>query len=314
MANGNQHQDDDFFRAIDEIAVVLANAFDVTIFGKGPGTMAPLPKALGDSQSIASVSKAVHYKEGFFAILEAKARFLKLPIILPRVFLRSSVPVTWAVPIEGAAGQVTFSNYAPTGVYFKTSIEQQLPQLGTNLGRSVPPLTKMADDIGTIYHELVHFWIGNGQLEETWLNLLNDGRQAMAGAITLEGTDVDAATAFTESAAYQVDRRISSWLTALDELNKLLNPLSVDDGAEAFSVGILGDIAAAYDKTIDTPGPVWIHVQASTKPNKFEQLAMPLPLSIQRRIDEVLLEDLPLSKHFADTPLSAIAGAVDFLH
>src|SRR5262245_37654178 len=103
MANANQHQNDEFFRAIDEIAVVLANAFDVTIFSKGPGTIAPLPKALGDSQSVASLSKAVHYKAGFFAILEAKARFLKLPIILPRVFLRSNVQVNWDA-IEGTSG------------------------------------------------------------------------------------------------------------------------------------------------------------------------------------------------------------------
>jgi len=292
----------------------LLGQHDVTVFKAPPGTLAPLPDKLGgDAAEWPTLAgAAAKGRTPFFALLAAKAHYLMLPepiivtLDVPAVFLTES-------PLEtpGALGETWPHSGDPPLVEIR--IPQQtirLAQAGYSFGRSTQDLTARDssayyDVLGTLYHEMMHAWL---DLYDTTVSGMSAIIMAYKDAVDTNNERIDNPyQAMIESAAAYVGDRVDRWLTALDALDRLTRTtLSSSSSLQTQ----LQSIADAYDR----PRSVYGVVMRQTAPGLYYTAvidAPPIPDALRDFINTKILDGLPLTKAFNDTPLADIRHALN---
>jgi hypothetical protein len=301
----------DLFDALEEIRKSLEADNRGTVFTK-PGTpVAPLPDALGGDQTksyfLAAPAKG---KEGFFALLHAKAHFLTLPKRIVE-FLRDSSKV-WlseAATGPGAAAE-TNPSYDSDGNIL--SVEMRFPMAseglvyaGHNLGRPAPQAGGEYALMGTIYHEMTHALLMLSEDADVGIQTLNDdGSSAYNHSVGANGTEFDGSAAFTEAAAYYVEDLVVRWGEALSSMSRLLFLPEPKPDRDWFLLEV-SRIVEKYDHYV----PVYGTVGFKDGPN--EDIKEPWLLDdLRDKINERILDGRPLTKRFDDTPLADLREAL----
>lgn len=278
----------------------LESGYQGTVFAGRVGTVTPLPDALGGDQKQwpALQDTAAKSKDPFFELLRAKAHFLMLPETIvttlketSRVrFLEDSVG-------EERAGTTDCDEKTHTASIHIPAASQALARAASSLGRD------NAQNLGifkAIYHEMTHAWLC---LHEFYSNdnelqkLYADGVAAYSRATLDTGRVLPAELAFTEAAAYYVGDKIARWCEALSKLDALSRNPPQDLAALDFE---LESIALGFGKFVPTYGQTLMGSIQSPD----------LSPALRDAIDKKVLDGLPLTKPFAETPLAGLRRAL----
>jgi hypothetical protein len=288
--------------ALDQIADYFRAGWDITVFGDGPGHIAPMPAAIGgDPSTWPKLTKFAAYKAGLVRILIAKAHYSLLPHSVLEYVKNSQV---------GISGFVFYSTSGQT--HGSTTVGALLIQLprGTDDG-VVKAFTELGQRTGTIeylrfvataYHEMTHAWMLDSRDKDSAINdLFEDGLKAFAGASDSAGTQLDPETAFLEAAASYVEARVKAWGTALFRQNAALfmkddagDPEAFRTRFEEYTAETVVDYNAAQD--VQTYG--FVEGRAIVSP--------PIPAALREKLDTKLLDNRPLVSRFEETKLGNI--------
>ncbi len=300
----------DWFRAIDPIRRAFESGSRGTVLGEPGRLIARLPDALGGDQKQWSLLAApAKGKEGFFALLQVKAHFLMLPKrIVEFLSDSSSVSFSETAPVRGAGADTQ-----PEESFFSgNSVELHIPAAadglvwaGHDLGRE--PLSALGgyQILEIIYHELTHslWWLresADADIQKLW----DDGVRAYTPAVAESGTQLPPTVSFTEASAYYVGDRISRWCTALSRLNTLLLAPPADRAQLETELHLL---AAQYDADVQVYGTVYLGPPSTG----FQKIREPaLSDKLRAGINEKILDGLPLTERFDDTPLAGLRASL----
>jgi hypothetical protein len=297
---------------IDSIARTLEASVMVTVFG-GPGPVARLPDALGGdpTQWTTLMDNAFRGTNPKLALLHAKARFLMLPTTIVD-FMRQDSPgllrvqIREDVSLDAQGGGIQHEYPRRWAEILLPGLSEYLAKVGYDLGR-VPVMTPVGYDmLGVCYHELTHalLWLQE-YADADVQKLYNDGitayLSAKAGDVDLSG---DPAKAFSEAAGSYVEDRIGRWCKALKELDVLTrippaDPTEVPAKLQKIELDYnqYNDVERAYGSVNDV---------AITSPT--------LSFELRDALDREVLEGLPLTKAFKDTPLVEIRNSLSPAH
>ena len=279
----------------------------ITVLDAPMGQLAQLPDGIGgDPKRWHDLeTSAISSNTAFFELLQHKAQFLMLPKAIVRTLddrWRVRISETQISDDPDASGMTIWDESSKTVEIQIPGASSGLARTGYVFGRKVLVENPVQDFVvlGTIYHEMTHAWFDLRNLstpDSDVQTLWNSGVLAYLSAKGVKGTDFSdqPGKAFSEAAAYYVSDRIDRWLEALDDLN-LLWSLKPSDGDAAMLQGIID----SYDKPAETYGIV-----------NHEAIASPdLSSSLRDAINEKLLDGLPLTKPFAETPLVDLHDAL----
>jgi hypothetical protein len=299
----------DLFDAIKEIRESLEADNKGTVFSK-PGTpVAPLADRLGgdltQSYLLAAPAKG---KQGFFALLHAKAHFLTLPKRIVEFLRDSSKVFTSEAPTGLGAAAETNPTYDSEGELI--SVEMRFPMAseglvyaGHNLGRPALPSAGEYIMLGRIYHEMTHALLMLSEDADVGIQKLNDeGSGAYNRSVGVNGTAFDGSDAFTEAAAYYVDDRVVRWGEALSSLSRLLFMPNPDHD---WLRGEVSRIVEKYDHFAPVYGTV------AVAPGVNEDIKEPWLLDeLRDKINEKILDGRPLTLPFDKTPLADLRDSL----
>lgn len=294
---------DSWASVLDDIIRRFETGTFLTAFEQ-PGKVGRLPDALGgDPKRWPLLAAPAKGKDGFFALLRAKAHFLMLPKPIVDVLNE-----TWRADFDEAvvtAKASTGQNEWPRGAWMHIpGASDGLASVGYDLGRVPTVLPAGYEILDTIYHEMTHAWLWLAEFYDAEIQkLATDGPIAYASARGVSGTAFDPWTAFTEAAGEYVGDRIRRWCNALHDLNLLtLAPPATDDALRS-KVQLIAD-------TYDTFG-TYAYGRVSVGPAAEEKIATPdLSKPLRDAIDKKILDGRPLTKDFADTPLAGLRDAL----
>jgi len=292
----------DLLLPVSTIATKLRGLYNVTIFDGPPGKLGPLPDELGGShgQWFALADAAARGRAPFFGLLAAKADYLMLPksiieaLNIPEVFVTE-------MPVEGALA--TEVAYGSPRLLVELDIPQGsmlLARAGTLFGQTID-----REDAGgnfailpAIYHEMTHGWIDLHDIPNSPIGpIYTQGLIAYASAVDVTGKLLDAYRAFTEAAADYVFDRITRWGNALTDLNNIACAKPSDQGTLQYLVHVA---EGGYNRPQSVYGTVDNKAIASPA----------LPQALRDAINTTVLDGLPLTKDFADTPLADVRDAL----
>jgi hypothetical protein len=282
-----------------------------TVFDAPRGTLASLPKALGGDPKVwpALTAAAASKTASFFRLLQAKANYLMLPkSVITALDAALFVYVTEAATDDGDAGETNAYYVPPNRVEIRIpGVSKQLAQAGYIFGRdlsTVPPGVSVDFPqeyyaiLDTIYHEMTHAWLDLADSQGVaMVNLFAAGQEAYAEAYDVASKRLDPEKAFTEAAAYYVGDRITRWCTALSVLDNYARGTKSD---HAFVENQLHEAAVAYDQDVQVYGIV-DHVDIREPA---------LSSRLRDAINAVVLDSLPLTRSFEDTPLAGLRDAI----
>jgi hypothetical protein len=290
----------DWFLPIDMVRRSFESGYRGTVFAGPVGTVTPLPAALGGDpnwwpalQAVVTVSK-----DAFFELLRQKAHFL----MLPKTIVTTLKDTTRLQFFEDSAGELGAG---------RTDWDPETDQASIHVPGASPALVRAAGSLGrdtaqnfrvldTLYHELTHAWLYLQAFSDNELKkLYADGAAAYRDATSVTDTPVPAQLAFSEAAAYYVGDKIARWCEAVYRLDVLSRTKPQDPEALDFE---LGSIALRYDKFVPTYGKVAL-LGGDIK-------APALSTDLRDAIDRKILDGLPLTKPFSDTPLAGLRNAL----
>jgi hypothetical protein len=304
-------RDDWMFATIETIRAAVET--DVL---KQPGKIAKLPNALGgDRGQWPSLAAAAEHKDGFFEILWSKAHFLMLPKPIV-TFMKYSdrVSISEQAPDRPQAKGETHCGRLPDpqgNMILGASMRipgagKSLARVGYRLGGAdTEPLDPFDPDecaiLGTIYHEMTHAWLCLREFSDSDIQKLHEaGGIAYKHSVGTNETPFDQDIAFTEAAGEYVEDRILRWCTALYGMAKVLQ----DPKTFRWKLTSHPTIAEEYDRPLGMFGIVGGEEIAS--PKLSDAACQPL----RAAIDKKLLDGLPLTQRFDDTPLAVLRDAV----
>jgi len=296
----------DWFRAIDPIRRAFEGGSRGTFLGEPGRLIARLPDALGGDQNqwflLAAPAKG---KPGFFALLQAKARFLMLPRRIVDAMMESEKLEINEKPIPAAFKGETFQNTDPRSAEIRIpGSSDALTRAGWDLGRAGldPGPYDQYDIFATAYHELTHAWLWLQEFYDDEIGkLYRDGLAAYVGSTGVAGTIFAPHNAFSEAAAYYVSGRIRKWCTALRSLDRLLRAPPADrTELETY----LQSIVEGYNRV---PTDAWVRLDGDV----LEKIESPLlSETLRNAIDEKILEGRPLTEPFDETPLAGLRASL----
>jgi hypothetical protein len=296
---------DDWFRAIDPIRRAFESGSRCTFLGEPGRLIARLPDALGgDSKQWPLLAAPAKGKAGFFALFQAKARFLMLPKRIVDAMMESEKLAISEKPVPAAFKGETFQNVDPRSAEIRIpGASDALARAGWDLGRvgADPGPYDQYDIFATTYHELTHAWLW---LQEFYAAEIGDlyeaGRAAYQEAEGVNGTRFVAHSAFSEAAAYYVSGRIRKWCTAFRSLDRLLR--APPDRAELETY--LQSIVQGYNSV---PTDAWVRLDGDV----LEKIRSPmLSDALRDAIDEKILEGRPLTEPFDETSLAGLRSSL----
>jgi hypothetical protein len=149
-----------------------------------------------------------------------------------------------------------------------------------------------------IYHEMTHAsFCLHESFDGEFQKLYADGLAAYGKATLDTGRVLPADLAFTEAAAYYVGDKIARWCDALYNLDVL----SRDPPQDLLTLDFqLESIARNYDKVVPIYGKTLMGSIQSPE----------LSADLRKAIDKKLLDALPMTKPFAETPLAWLQRAL----
>lgn len=285
---------------ISMIVTQLENQCKITIFDGPPDGLAPLPNELGGhpAQWPALEAAAASGRVGFFALLAAKAHYLMLPKAIITGLDTWRLMLSEMRPSDGDVGQTTPYGPEPLVEIRIARMSNLLAQAGFGFGQSLgmPNSPEYYDILSTIYHEMTHAWFFLRKFAGADLqDLYARGVAAYGSARDSKSNPVDAELAFTEAAAYYVDDRVQRWGEALNSLDALARA-KPSDRTQARVVSIL----FAFDNYVPVYGKV----------DSGDIVSPALSPELRDAINATILEGLPLTKNFDDTPLAAVGAAL----
>lgn len=297
----------DWFLAISKFRGLLENAYRGTVFGGPDGTVAPLPDALGGDPAKWPVLKAtVGLYSAFFTLLRSKAHFLMLPETIVatlkdsgRVYVSETIPAE--TPLDASGAEVANSELGTVELRIPTA-SQRLAEAGYVFGRRVVGLPEENYQVlVTLYHEMVHALFSLvviKRLDDAELgHFIFTGAKAYENAVDLNSNPVHPYAAFKEAVGYYVSDKIGCWLSALSDLNVLLQ-VKLPKG-DLLNLK-LHDIAEKYDARVEVYGVVGNRIIMSPA----------LPDELRGVIDAKVLDSLPLTRRFDDTPLARLRASL----
>ncbi len=297
---------DDWLRAIDPIRRAFESGSRGTFLGEPGRLIARLPDALGGDQTQWSLLAApAKGKAGFFALLQAKARFLMLPKRIVEAMMQSSKLEISEKPVPAPFKGETWQNTDPRSAEIRIpGASDALARAGWDLGRVGvdPGPYDQYDVFGTTFPELTHAWLLLQECYDDEIGkLYRDGLAAYVGSVGVDGTRFAPHSAFSEAAAYYVSDRIRKWCTALRSLGRLLRSPPVDP-VELQTY--LHSIVEVYDRV---PTDAWVRLDG----NALKRIQSPmLSEALRHAIDEKILEGRPLTEPFDDTPLAGLRASL----
>jgi hypothetical protein len=271
-----------------------------TVFDAPPGKLAPLPGALGgDKRQWNLLAAPAKGKYGLFKLLEMKAQFFMLPQRLIAIMNTTRVRYLETGVGPGNAGEtLRLESPRQSEIHIPGTADALVRSLWDIGQESIPDVTTISV-LDTLYHEMTHAWLWLNEFYDAEIgDLCRNGVREYTGAKGVNGTVFLAYSAFTEAAGYYVGSRITRWCTALQDLDYLTH-------ARPAIPNEWDTIAAAYDKDIPTRGIV------NLGDGKHERIASPeMSDELRAAIDEKILEGLPLTRKFEDTPLKPLQDAI----
>jgi len=284
---------------VDDILAAVETGSSATVFG-ATGSITRLPDELGGDpkqwQFIAAPAKS---KEGFLALLQRKAHFLRLPQTIVATMKQSDrVSLSEEASEDPDALGETTEVMDPRGAQMRIpGASDGLAKTGYDLGRSNISMVSQYWMLSTIHHEMTHAWIWlhefyDDAFQALWIN----GVAAFTLAQDVNGKHLAPDEAFTEAAAYVGDR-ILRWCKALQDVDVLIRDKLTD--LEEIQMKLQW-IVDAYDAVVPTYGTV-DHVK----------VALPdLSTALRDAINKNVLDNGPRTKAFADTPLAVLGNAL----
>jgi hypothetical protein len=296
----------------------MASRLNVSIFNSPPGTLAPLPDKLGgDAAAWPTLAAAAGKGEtAFFALLAAKAHYLMLPepvigaLDVPALSLSEG-------PLQDptAGGETNLLVATPPQVEIR--IPQQsvrLAQAGYSFGKSTGgPANLQSQDssayyhvLSIIYHEMTHAWF---YLYDSTVSAILAIATIYKGAVDTQGKPIDNPySAMTEASAYYVGDRIERWLTALGALDNLTRTTLSSSSSLEIQLQAIQD---EYDRPRSVYGIVYQETAPGTGTYYNAVIAAPpLPDALRDVLNTRILDGLPLTKAFNDTPLADVRNAL----
>jgi hypothetical protein len=284
----------DMFVPISKFRDMFESAYNGTVFAGPVGTVTLLPDGLGGDRSrwpaLGAVANPVVSKRSFLELLRAKAHFLMLPKRLVDFMLevRPRLSLTEDPVSFGNAGETDPQDSPRTATVRFPGASAALVRVGHCLGRPCEG-NDPYETLGTIYHELTHATLWLQEFADSDMQkLYADGLTGYAKATGVSGTEFTPHKAFTEAAAYYVEDRILRWCTALSDLaDTRLLPFELELIEKSYDDRPLPDAVVDHEK-IGSPA---------------------LSSALRDAIDRTILDGLPLTKRFADTPLVSLRNA-----
>jgi hypothetical protein len=293
--------------ALDQIADYFRAGWDVTVFGDGPGHIAPMPAAIGgDPSTWPKLTKFAAYKAGLVRILMAKAHYSLLPHSVLEYVKNSQIGISGFVFDSGDASGLTSGIPALDPallIQLPRGTDDGIVKVFTDLGRpGRPGTTEQHSFVETAYHEMTHAWMIDSRDEDSAMNdLFEDGLKAFAGATGSAGTQLDPERAFLEAAASYVGARVRAWCMALARQNVALFAKDDSGDPEAFRQRLLDYTAQTvidYNAALDVQTYGFV---------KGEHIASPpIPAALRRKLDAKLLDNRLLVSRFEETALGSI--------
>jgi hypothetical protein len=280
----------------------VREALETNVFAQ-PGEVTGLPAALGGNAARwSSLAAAAKRKDGFFELLWTKAHFLVLPKPIV-TFMKDSgrVSISEDPTRRSATAETICTTVADQGTTSSMHVpgaSDALARAGHGLGGAATESLDPFDPeecavLGTVYHEMTHAWLCLQEYADADLQkLYRDNVGTYEGAAGARGSTFAKEIAFSEAAAAYVEDRVVRWCTALYGLAQVL----ADPHVLRWK---LRTIPEEYDRPRSMYGVV--DREAITSPT--------LPAALRAAIDRKILDGLPLTMPFADTPLADVREA-----
>jgi len=281
----------------------VREAVETDVFAQ-PGAVAALPNGLGgDPKRWDALAAAAKRKDAFFELLWTKAHFLMLPkpiVTFMKDSGRVSIsedPTRRSTTADTICARLSEQQGTTSSIHFPGASDA-LARAGHGLGGAATEDLEPFDPeecavLGTVYHEMTHAWLCLEEYADAELQkLYRDNVGTYEGAAGERGSTFDKEIAFSEAAAAYVEDRIVRWCTALYGLAQVLRDPRVLQWR-------LTTIPQEYNQARTMYGVV-----------DREQITSPtLPPVLRTAIDKKILDGLPLTKPFAETPLSELRAA-----
>jgi len=289
----------------------LEDAADLTVLGAGPATLSALPEALGgDPGQQADLTARASSPTGFLEVLRAKAHYLMLPERLATDIRTAGLPVTFSdvqasAPGGSGAGAGDQdpvdddpADSAAT-VQLGSGAAGYLASLGDALARQ--PVPPVSGPLTTVYQQLAQAWLtGVATGDADWPGRLDAATHDYADAQTADGAAADPRQACLQAATAYVAGRTTAWY---DTLHTLSNAIQSQAAMPHDQLASLLDAASAqYD------GVASQQVFGTVGGSPIVQPG--LPEGLRQALDADVLESLPLTKPFDETPLRPLCDAI----
>lgn len=283
-----------------ELGRQLESAVDLTVFGAGPGTVAPLPDALGgDPLELPRLTGGASTAKGFLALLRAKAHFLLLPERVVDDVSAAGLRFDFSGWFLTEEAETRYVGNTVVAVRLASGTPAYLAGLGASIGRGSSVSSTSALD--TIYHELCHAWMVEIVAAfDAWQRRARDGEAHYASARVRGGGAISARAAYLEAAGSYVGQRVAAWYQALELLSGLLTVGGTAPADRRTTVA--RQLREEYDRS-------WGRQVYGTV-NSAPLLAPSLPPELRAALDAQVLDGLPLTRSFDETPLRALYDAV----
>jgi hypothetical protein len=302
----------DWFFPISKLRDAFENGYRGTFLAGPVGTVTTLPANLGgDSKWWPALKASIGVSNAaFFELLHAKAHFLMLPkTIVTALKENEKARLTEDVPPDDVGADTVFTS-SPRSAWMRIpTASDTVVKAANGLDRNNVLNLGRYDILARIYHEMTHAWLWlHADYDNEFQTLWSDGVVAYLHAKGVDGTDLgnQADMAFSEAAAYYVRGRIYRWCAAIDDLAALTANKSSQSKEEMKSQ--VQEIITRYDEyTAPTP-QVAINRGGVTVLVAIE--SPDLSPALRDAIDKKVLDGLPLTQPFDQTPLAGLSNAL----
>jgi hypothetical protein len=280
----------------------LELAADLTVFGGPPGTVTPLPGPLGgDPARLPQLTKTAATATGFLNLLTAKGYFLMLPRRVPNDIRVAGLRFDFSGLFIRESAETDYIGNTVLAIRLASDTPALIAAVGAGLGQSWPEPLSTLNHLAAIYHELCHAWMVEIVAAiETWQALERDGIAHYASARVQSGASVGPRAAYLEAAGDYVGQRVNDWYSTLSLLARML----AEKGTAI--PGPLAEMALSAREDYDRRLAVQLYGAVAGS----ELVSPTLPPSLREALDAEVLDGLPLTRPFAQTPLQELYDAV----
>ena len=278
----------------------LEDAADLTVLGAGPATLSALPDALGgDPAQQADLTAGASSPVGFLDLLRGKAHYLMLPASVVADLRDADVAVQFSDIQQASPADSQDTPADLVTVQLGTAVPAYLAALGAALGRQ--PVPPDSVPLGAIYQQAALAWLGAvAPVRPDWPGILSAGTDAYSDTQVTGGATADPQQACLAAAGAYVAARTAAWY---DALHALSNAITAQDTIDHDQLTSLLESARSHYEAV-AGQQVFGAVDGSTIESPD------LPDDLRQALDTHMLEGLPLTRSFDETPLRPLSDAI----